>query len=157
MGQDGVIDGVEVRDLARYSDERGWLMELFRSDEIEAGILPAMCYISMTHRGIARGPHEHSKQTDYFAFPGPSTFKVYLWDKREDSPTLGTRQVVFAGEENPRIVIVPPGVVHAYKNVGDKDGLVVNFPNRLFKGEGKKEPVDETRYEDLENSPYVLD
>ncbi len=157
MTNNGVIEGVEVRDLAKYSDGRGWLMELFRSDEVDEAILPAMCYISMTHPDVARGPHEHSGQTDYFCFPGPSTFKVYLWDKRPGSPTSGVRQIVLAGEQTPKIVIVPPGVVHAYKNVGERDGLVVNFPNRLFKGEGKKEPVDETRYEDLENSPYVLD
>ncbi len=157
MTKDGVIEGVEVRDLTKYSDERGWLMELFRSDELEAPLLPSMSYISMTLPGIARGPHEHSDQTDYFAFPGPSTFKVYLWDTREGSATCGVRQTVLAGEEDPKIVIVPPGVVHAYKNVGGRDGLVVNFPNRLFKGEGKKDPVDETRYEELEDSPYVLD
>jgi len=157
MTDNNVIDGVEIRGLARYSDARGWLMELFRSDELDEGVLPAMSYISMTLPGVARGPHEHRHQTDYFAFPGPSTFKVYLWDKRTDSPSRGARQIVLAGEDAPKIVIVPPRVVHAYKNVGDKDGLVVNFPNRLFRGKGKKEPVDETRYEDLEDSPYVLD
>jgi len=157
MTDNNVIDGVEVRDLARYSDERGWLMELFRSDEVEEDVLPVMSYISMTLPGVARGPHEHSHQTDYVAFPGPSTFKGYLWDKRTDSPSCGTRQIVLAGEDAPKIVIVPPRVVHAYKNVGNSEGLVVNFPNRLFRGKGKKEPVDETRYEDLEDSPYVLD
>ena len=157
MSDTGSIKGIIVTDLTRYTDERGWLMELFRSDEIEGGVLPVMSYISMTAPGVARGPHEHTYQTDYFCFAGPSTFKVYLWDGRESSPTFKVKQVVMAGEEDPKIVIVPPGIIHAYKNVGPSDGLVVNFPNRLFKGEGKAEPVDEIRYEDLEDSPYVLD
>ncbi len=157
MSDNETIKGVIVTDLTRYSDERGWLMEMFRSDEVDGGVLPAMSYISMTEPGVARGPHEHKYQTDYFCFTGPSTFKVYLWDGREGSPTFKVKQVVLAGDKNPKIVIVPPGVVHAYKNVGPVDGLVVNFPNRLFKGEGKTEPVDEIRYEDLEDSPYVLD
>ncbi|MFQ5354553.1 MAG: dTDP-4-dehydrorhamnose 3,5-epimerase family protein [Thermodesulfobacteriota bacterium] len=151
------IEGVTVADLARYSDARGWLMELFRSDEVEGAVLPVMSYISMTVPGVARGPHEHRFQTDYFCFTGPSTFKIYLWDGREDSPTYRARQVVMAGEKEPKIIIVPPGVIHAYKNTGTTNGLVVNFPNRLFRGEGKAEPVDEIRYEDLEDSPYVLD
>ena len=39
--------------------------------------------------------------------------------------------------DNPRAVIVPKGVVHGYKNVGDIDGMVVNCPNRLY-GSGKE-------------------
>jgi dTDP-4-dehydrorhamnose 3,5-epimerase len=54
-------------------------------------------------------------------------------------------------------VLIPPGVVHAYKNVSEVPGLVVNFPNRLYAGEGRKGPVDEIRYEDRPGSPFVLD
>jgi len=157
MGDKGAINGVRVNSLTRYSDERGWLMELFRTDEVEEAVLPAMSYISMTVPGVARGPHEHVDQTDYFCFAGPSTFKVYLWDNRKNSPTYGVRQVELAGEGDPKVIIVPPGVVHAYKNVGAVAGLVVNFPNRLFMGNDKKEPVDEIRHEELADSPYILD
>jgi dTDP-4-dehydrorhamnose 3,5-epimerase len=157
MFKKGKIDGAVVKDLVKYIDERGWLSELFRQDEIDKQYMPVMEYISMTNAGIARGPHEHVDQADYFAFLGPSNFKVYLWDNRKDSPTYMTRQVFYAGEDAPRTVIIPPGVVHAYKNVGGKTGMVVNFPNRLFAGWGKKEPVDEIRHEDDQNSIFQLD
>jgi dTDP-4-dehydrorhamnose 3,5-epimerase-like enzyme len=85
-----LIDGVEVRALNRYSDERGWLMEVFRDDELVEAGLPAMTYVSMTRPGVARGPHEHIDQVDYFCFAGPSTFKVYLWDNRPGSATIGS-------------------------------------------------------------------
>ena len=42
-------------------------------------------------------------------------------------------------------VWIPPGVVHAYRNVGTIPGLVFNSPNRLYAGYGKREPVDEIR------------
>ena len=63
--------------------------------------MPAMAYISMTRPGVARGPHEHREQADYFAFIGPSNFKVYLWDARDDSPTRGVKQVIYAGWRQP--------------------------------------------------------
>ncbi len=157
MENKSTIDGVRVNSLTRYTDERGWLLELFRTDEVEEAVLPAMSYISMTVPGVARGPHEHRDQTDYFCFTGPSTFKVYLWDNRKNSPTYGVKQVELAGEEDPKVIIVPEGVVHAYKNVGAVGGLVVNFPNRLFKGKGKRSPVDEIRHEEHKDSPYILD
>jgi len=157
MFKEGPIEGVEIKKLRRYADERGWLMELYRTDEVAGVYHQAMTYVSMTRPGIARGPHEHIDQADYFCFAGPSDFKVYLWDNRPESPTYRNSMTVVAGESDPMVVIVPKRVVHAYKNVGEVEGLVINCPNRLFKGEGKKEPVDEVRHESDPSSPYRLD
>lgn len=144
----GPIEGVVVTPLARNVDERGCLVETFRSDTLPAGLLPAMSYLSLTEPGVARGPHEHREQTDIFAFPGPGNFKVVLWDNREASPTAGNRMVVFGGADSPLSVIVPPGVVHAYRNISSGErGLVLNYPDRLYAGPGKREAVDETRHE----------
>jgi dTDP-4-dehydrorhamnose 3,5-epimerase len=157
MFHTGTIHDVVIRDLIKYTDARGWLSELFREDEIEKRYLPAMAYISMTNVGIARGPHEHVDQADVFAFIGPSNFKIYWWDNRKESPTFLSKFVFTAGEEAPKSVIIPPGVVHAYKNVGSSLGMVLNFPNRLFAGRGKKEPVDEIRHENQADSKFTLD
>lgn len=157
MFKSGKIDGVIVKNLVKYVDDRGWLTEVFRHDEMEKEFYPVMGYISMTNIDVARGPHEHVDQADYFAFIGPSNFKVYLWDNRKSSPTYMVKQIVYAGEDAPRSIIIPAGVVHAYKNVGGKQGMVVNNPNRLFAGPGKREPVDEIRHEDDPKSIFVLD
>jgi dTDP-4-dehydrorhamnose 3,5-epimerase len=146
-----------LRALVRFADRRGWLIELFRQDELEPPRYPAMAYVSQTLPGVARGPHEHQQQTDQFAFVGPGDFKLYLWDMRGDSPTLHYRLTLVVGEANPQAVVVPPGVVHAYKNISHVPGLVFNCPNRLYAGEGRQEPVDEIRHEDRPDSPFVLD
>ena len=151
------IDGVIIKELSPFTDERGWVIELFRQDEITEEYHPVMAYISMTKAGVARGPHEHKDQTECFCFIGPSTFRLYLWDKREDSSSFGQSFRADFGENNKAMVIVPPGVVHAYKNIGNNDGLVYNAPNRLYAGEGKKEPVDEIRHEDKADSKFKLD
>lgn len=157
MFKTGTIQDVVVRNLSKFIDERGWLSELFRADELAEEFFPTMGYISMTAAGAARGPHEHVDQADCFAFVGPSNFKIYLWDNRKSSPTFQTRQVLYAGEDAPRSVIIPKGVVHAYKNMGQSPGMVLNFPNRLYAGKGKKSPVDEIRHEGDANSPFHLD
>lgn len=155
--QKGRIHDVIVKPLTKFLDERGWLSEMFRADELPEGISPAMAYISMTVPGVARGPHEHLEQTDYFCFIGPANFKVYLWDARKNSPTFGVKQLLYCGIDSPMAVIVPPGVVHAYKNVSSENGIVFNAPDRLYAGEGKKDPVDELRHEDVVDSPFILD
>jgi dTDP-4-dehydrorhamnose 3,5-epimerase len=151
------IDGVIWKPLRLFNDPRGWLCELFRHDEMPAEFHPVMAYISTTRPGIARGPHEHVSQADCFAFLGPSNFKVFLWDNRQGSPTYRARQTEIVGADRPMALIVPPGVVHAYKNVGPVDGLVFNCPNRLYRGPGRKDQVDEIRHEDDPATPFRLD
>ena len=157
MFRQGPIDGLVVKALKRREDARGWLIELYRQDELLPEAQPVMAYVSQTLPGMARGPHEHREQADCFAFVGPGDFKLYLWDTRPGSPTSGNRQTLEVGESNRQSVLVPPGLVHAYKNVSQVAGLVFNAPSRLYRGEGKKEPVDEIRHEDRPGSPFVLD
>ena len=54
---------------------------------------------------------------------------------------------IVVGQENPSVVIVPAGVVHGYQNIGDTEGIVINCPNRLYRGAGRREEVDEIRHE----------
>jgi len=155
--RDGPIDGVIWKPLKKFHDSRGWLCELFRHDDVPAEFHPVMGYISMTEIGVARGPHEHVDQADFFCFLGPSNFKVYLWDSRAKSGTSGNKEVKIVGIDQPMALIVPAGVVHAYKNVGNEAGLVFNCPNRLYKGWGRQDPVDEIRHEEDSSSNYKLD
>jgi len=62
-----------------------------------------------------------------------------------------------AGESNRLLVTVPPGVVHAYKNISQVPGLVFNSPNRLYRGTGKTEPVDEIRYEEVADCVFRVE
>ena len=48
------IGGVVIKELKRYEDDRGWLLELHRSDELAKEFYPAMSYVSMTSPGVAR-------------------------------------------------------------------------------------------------------
>jgi dTDP-4-dehydrorhamnose 3,5-epimerase len=151
----GKISGVILIQLAKFIDERGFLVETFRSDQLQSRLLPAMSYVSYTEPGIGRGPHEHKEQTDIFSFIGPANFKIYLWDIRTGSDTSGVRQIVFCGADNPVTLIVPPGVIHAYKNISRNErGMVINYPDKLYAGEGKKSKVDEIRHEDEHDMFY---
>lgn len=148
-----IMPGVLVVPLRKYEDPRGWLTELYRHDELPEHFRPAMSYLSVTKPGVARGPHEHVDQTDGFAFLSGS-YQLYLWENR---PGHAPNEVVLeVGEANPVLVLVPPGVVHAYKNVGGAEAFVMNFPDRLYAGWGKKEPVDEIRHESDPSSPFKL-
>ncbi|UCE78860.1 MAG: dTDP-4-dehydrorhamnose 3,5-epimerase family protein [Nitrospiraceae bacterium] len=146
------LEGIIIKELDVFEDQRGWLVEIFREDDM--AFRPVMSYVSMTQPGIVRGPHEHHEQTDFFCFLG--NFKVYLWDNRKESKTYMEKMVLdMTGK--PFVAIVPPRIVHAYKNIGQEDALVINLPDRLYRGKKKEFPVDEVRYEDNPDSPFRID
>lgn len=153
----GEIDDVVIRDLRRFTDSRGWLAELFRHDELDAEFYPVMAYTSSTDPGVTRGPHEHVDQADLFCFIGPSNFKLRLWDNRAGSGTFNNVFTLVVGEDNPKSVLIPKGVVHAYRNVGLVPGIVFNCPNRLYMGVGKKDEIDEIRHEDDLQTVYRME
>ncbi len=149
-----MIEGVIIKELKKNEDDRGHLVEIYRHDEVDYQV--AMSYLSWTKPGVARGPHEHVYQSDYFIFPGPGTFRLYLWDRRLGSQTNGEKMTLDVGVNNPAVVIVPPGVVHGYQAISEEPALSINFPDKLYRGILKQEEVDEIRWEKDPNSPYQI-
>lgn len=149
-----MIDGVIIKKIQINSDDRGWLGEFYRNDEID--FVPAMGYVSQTKPNVIRGPHEHKNQADYFVFIVGS-FKLFLWDNRLGAKNYRQLETYEVGDNNPCGVIVPPGVVHAYQCVSSTPGLVINLPDKLYCGENKSEEVDEIRWESAIDSPFKID
>ena len=146
------MKGVIIKKLDTSHDTRGWLSEIYREDEINHKV--SMAYVSMTEPYVTRGPHEHLFQTDMFYFMGK--IELHLWDNREDSDTYGEHSVLTCGYDN-YLVIVPPRVVHAYRNVTPTPAIVVNMPDKLYKGEGKASETDEIRHENREDSKFKIE
>ena len=147
------IKGVVFFELENFSDNRGSLAELFRNDSLNNKNFPVMAYLSETKPNVSRGPHEHVSQSDLFFFTGPADFKLVLWEKNVNGYY---REEHVVGASNPTGVIVPPGVVHGYKNISDVSGLVINAPNRLYAGPGKLYEIDEIRHEDNESTDFIF-
>ncbi len=151
---DGPIDGVIVTALQQHEDERGWLVELFRKDEIGSKSIPVMGYVSQTKPGVTRGPHMHYSQTDHFVAMGPGVVEFCMWDDRADQPTFGNRMTLTTGSTTPLRISIPPMIVHAYRNISDEPCRLMNFPDQLYAGDGRKSPVDEVRFEDISDHPF---
>jgi len=157
--REAAIRGVLIRSLQQYEDARGAITELFRKDDLRQANRskrasvgdPQMAYISMTKAGQLRGPHEHVQQADVFIF-FQAPFDVFMWDNRPGSPTYQYKYKTKTLGPFTQI-IVPPGVVHAYRAL-DQDGLTVNCPDQLYRGWNKEQQVDEIRYEDDAASPF---
>lgn len=138
------IYGVKTRPLRVIPDDRGWLTEILRSDDPDFRAF-GQVYLTAVYPGVIKAWHFHKQQTDYIACIA-GMIRLGLYDPREDSPTKGVSQEIFAGLLNPLLVIVPPGVMHGFQCLGRETALVINVPDRPYDYDNPDEfrvPVDD--------------
>ncbi len=135
------IEGVAVRELDPIVDERGWLMEMFRSDWPEFDEF-GQVYLTTARPGVVKAWHEHEVQRDNFV-PVTGRIKLVLADTRSDSPTEGEIVEMFVGERNFLLVSIPPGVTHGFKCVSETEAMIVNVPTETY----DYDDPDEIRYD----------
>jgi dTDP-4-dehydrorhamnose 3,5-epimerase len=125
-----MIEGVKTRKLRLIPDERGYLMEMFRSDWEEFEKF-GQVYVTAVYPGVVKGWHYHKLQTDHFICV-KGMAKVALYDNRDDSPTKGEVNEFFLGEQNPTMLTIPAGVCHGFKGISTEMTLIVNVPDQLY-------------------------
>ncbi len=126
------IDGVKTKPMRVIPDERGWLMEILRSDERELFTRFGQVYLSATYPGVVKAWHYHRQQVDNFACVA-GMVKLVLVDTRSGSPTEGAVNEFFLGSQNPTLVQVPNLVYHGWKCISQEVALVVNVPSELYR------------------------
>lgn len=118
------IDGVIVKPLKRFPDERGMVMHIMKATDEEFKSFGEV-YCSSVYPEVVKGWHYHEKITlNYVVLKG--MIKFVLFDEREDSPTKGTVQEVFMGDQNYIRVTVPPCIWSGFKCIGTEPALVCN-------------------------------
>jgi len=125
-----MIEGVRVRELRLIPDERGFLMELMRSDWEEFEKF-GQVYITAVYPGVVKGWHYHKIQVDHFVCIHGMA-KVVLYDAREGSPTHGEVNEFFMGRLNSIMLTIPKGVFHGFKGISEQMTLIVNVPTELY-------------------------
>jgi len=136
-----LIEGVAIAPLTVYPDDRGYFLEVQRIGYgLAAGFPPERSQVSaaMNYRGTIKAFHFHLHQTDCWT-PVSGLFQVVLADLRLGSPTFGTRNTLYLGPMRPWQVLIPPGVAHGYKIIGNQDALLVYMTDQFYnpKDEGR--------------------
>jgi dTDP-4-dehydrorhamnose 3,5-epimerase len=107
-----VIEGIQVIQLRRFEDERGWFCELMR-----AGLLPKpvkQSNLVFSRRGVIRGLHYHERgQDDLFACVQGAVRVVVL--DRESGMTF-TEDI---GDDNFVAVYIPGHYAHGFEALTD--------------------------------------
>ncbi len=113
-----MIEGVKIKEIKRICDDRGMFSEVIKFGEDTYCEVKQTSY-TVTYPGVIKAFHWHKRQYDVW-FPVSGEMQIVLYDLREDSSTKGETQVIYAGESNPLLVLIPPGVVHGYRVLGNE-------------------------------------
>lgn len=136
-----LIDGVEITPFKLWPDDRGYFLEVARFGQgLVAGFDPEQTQLSAawSYPATVKAFHYHMLQTDFWV-PAKGMFQVALVDLRKDSPTFGLRNTLYVGSLRPWQLLVPPGIGHGYKVIGEEPGMLVYVTNRHYnpKDEGR--------------------
>jgi dTDP-4-dehydrorhamnose 3,5-epimerase len=135
------IEGVQIRPVEVWPDDRGYFLEVARLQQgLAAEFPPATTQVSaaLSYPGTIKAFHFHRFQTDLWV-PAQGMFQVALVDMRPDSPTYGVKNTMYVGSLKAWQVLIPPGVGHGYKVVGESPAMLVYVTNQLYnpKDEGR--------------------
>lgn len=129
-----LIDGVRVRPVALWPDDRGYFLEVLRFGQGLPSSYPAgstQVSAALSYPGTIKAFHYHEHQTDLWV-PAAGVLQVALVDLRTDAPTFGRRNTMYVGTLRPWQILIPPGVAHGYKVIGQDPAMLVYVTDRFY-------------------------
>ncbi len=139
------IDGVVIKKLITYPDQRGFFREVVRVSDEFFGEGFGQWSHTKSYQGVVKAWHIHQRQVDWW-YVASGRVKVALYDTRANSPTHGHLLEILLGDEiEPGVLRVPPGVAHGYR-VLSAEAHLFYITSRTY------DPADEGRlpYDDPE-------
>lgn len=122
------IDGVRITPLRLLPNDRGRLMEVQNGDDPD---FPGFgnLYVTQSFAGVIKAWYRHHIQIDQLTVI-TGLAKLVLYDDREGSPTRLIVNEIILGELAPKRVLIPPGVWHGFKAIGDTGAFFLHLNSR---------------------------
>ena len=117
-----LVDGVKVNAFPLWPDDRGYFLEIARLGKGLVEDFPtagSQVSAAVNYPGIIKAFHFHRHQTDYWV-PVSGLLQVVLVDLRKNSATFGAKNTLYVGALRPWQMLIPPGVAHGYKVIGEQ-------------------------------------
>jgi len=130
-----VIEGVRYRFARPVSHDHGHLTEVYRTswNLTEKPVVQINATTTFPGRVRAWGLH---LRTEDRLFVLSGAIKLVMYDARKDSRTFGRINELFFSERTQGIALIPFGLYHGWKNVGDTEAVIVSMPSELYEHDG---------------------
>ena len=119
-----MLEGVKIRSLKQFPDERGKVMHMLRNDDPYFQCFGEI-YFSCVNSGAIKAWHLHSRMTLNYAVVF-GQIKLVIYDPRPDSSTAGQIQEIIMGDSNYCLVTIPPKIWSGFTGLGSQVSIVAN-------------------------------
>lgn len=124
-----MLQGIKIRPIRRFPDERGFFSEVMRKDwkDLFGEDIVAQANFSFTYPNIIRAWHRHIKgQTDYFlALKG--MIKICAFDDKISE----VNEIISSGFDL-QVVRMPGHYWHGFKAIGNEPAMLLYFTTNLY-------------------------
>ncbi len=114
----------KVKEIELHSDERGWLAEVLKRNEIKEDI--KQIYVATIKPGYIRGNHYHLERTEWFFVVGGRA-NLYL-----GNPENKENICLEISSGKPKVITIFPKTAHAVKNTGEETIYLVSARNTIY-------------------------
>lgn len=141
------IHDVFTAERKKIGDERGAVFHVMRLDSPEF-ISFGETYVSTVNPGVVKAWKKHLAMHQSLTVPvGQVEFVIF--DDRKNSPSRGFIQKIEIGENEYRMLRIPPGVWYGFRGVGKENAVIVNcasIPHDPLEVERLPESTDQIPY-----------
>ena len=131
-----MLQGVRIRQIRRFPDERGFFTEVMRQDwkDLLGDDTVVQANLSFTYPDTIRAWHRHIKgQIDYFL-----TLKGMIKICAFDDSTAEVNEIISSGLDL-QVVRMPGQYWHGFKALGNEPALLLYFTTNMYNPENPDE------------------
>ncbi len=134
-----MIRDVSVAELVANIDDRGLLTEILRCIDPHFTKFGQVYMVVDPVRNTIRAFHKHEITWDWFCIIHGSA-KFILIDDRPESKSYKEQMIIVASPVKPRLITVPPGVLHGWMSLEDET-ILISIASEVY----NREKPDEIR------------
>lgn len=120
------MKGVKIHKLEIKVDDRGWVTEILRNDQLMENKEFGQIYVTTAHPGVIKGNHYHKRKTEWFCVIKGSG----LLALRDIS--TGEYEEIPLSDNNISVVSFSPNIAHGIKNVGTDMLYLIAYIDEQF-------------------------
>ena len=120
-------DKIAIIERKKLSDSRGWFLKAITGKETGLPAYTGEIYLTCASGfGQVRGNHYHHKAKEWFTLlEGDAELKLMDMETKEI-------MTIMLSSDNPKTVVVPPAVAHAFLNTAEKHFLLLAYTDELY-------------------------
>lgn len=119
-----MANAVKIKPIQEIPNQEGCIQHMLRCDEAEFFSGFGEIYFSFINPGVIKGWHRHSEQTSAVSCVR-GHIQLMVYDGRR-------LQEIRIGPGDRKLVVIPPGVLYGWKNLGNEPAILANCASHPY-------------------------